>query len=160
MSSTLRLLVLLAFSVSASAFAADKPFDPARDPASDLKAAEAKAQAEHKNILLDVGGNWCGWCLVLDRFTREQPELRERLDRFVVLHVNFSPENQNREFFSHYPKASGFPFFYVLSPDGRLLKAQSTDAFESDHVLGHGYSADRLKEFFDRWSALSGMSGS
>jgi len=144
---------------SSLAMAADqpgaKPFDPSRDPVADLRAAEQQARAEHKNILVDVGGNWCGWCLVLDRFMHQQPELREGLDRYVILHVNFSSENENKDFFSRYPTPSAFPFFYVLSPSGKLLKAQSTDGFESDHVLSNGYSADRIREFLDRWSYKS-----
>ncbi len=145
------ILALLALQPIA-ALAADKLFDPSRDAARDLAAAEQQAKAEHKNILLDVGGNWCGWCLVLDRFTHEQPELSSRLDHFVVLHVNFSKENQNQSFLSQYPKPDGFPFFYVLSPEGKLLKAQPTDAFETDHKLADGYSAERLAAFFDRYS--------
>jgi thiol:disulfide interchange protein len=144
---------LLTILVSAVAFAADKPFDPKRDPAQDLAAAEAQAQAAHKNILLDVGGNWCGWCLVLDRFVHEQPEVRARLDRFVVVHVNWSMDNRNDAFLSRYGKPNAFPYYFVLSPEGKLLKAQSTDVFETDHKLGDGYSAEQLEKFFDRWSA-------
>ncbi len=147
----LRLLTLLLL-YPVLAFGADKPFDPARDPAKDLKAAEQQAQAERKNILLDVGGNWCGWCLVLDRFVHNQPELSAKIDHFVVLHVNYSRENENAGFLSAYPKPNGFPYFYVLSPQGKLLTAQSTDAFETDHKLANGYNADRLSEFFDRWT--------
>ena len=89
------------------AFATEKVFDPSRDPGKDLLAAEALAKAHHKNILLDVGGNWCPWCILLDRTLHEDPKLAAAMERtFVVVHVNWSLDNQNHDFLSRYPKAS------------------------------------------------------
>ncbi len=84
---------------SVGALAAEKPFDPTRDAAKDFRAAMAQAKSEHKNILMDVGGNWCPWCLVLDRTLAEDAGLHALLEKnYVVLHVNFSKENQNAGF--------------------------------------------------------------
>ncbi len=47
--------------------AAARIFDPSRDALADLHSAEQKATVEHKNLLLDVGGNWCPFCILLDR---------------------------------------------------------------------------------------------
>ena len=44
------------------------PFDPSRDAMKDFEAAKAEAKKSGKRILLDVGGNWCSWCRLLDRF--------------------------------------------------------------------------------------------
>src|ERR1700733_1005343 len=71
-------------SVSAAAWAMDKPFNPASDPAKDLRAAMQRAQAEHKNILMDVGGNWCGWCLVLEETLHGDAELSALLEKNYV----------------------------------------------------------------------------
>ena len=35
------------------------------------EAAFARAQAENKPILLDIGAVWCHWCLVMDRESYE-----------------------------------------------------------------------------------------
>lgn len=138
--------------VSAVAWAADKPFDPASDPAKDLQAAEQRAQAEHKNILMDVGGNWCGWCLVLERTIHEDPELEGLLEKnYVVLHVNFSKENENRSFLRRYPQPEGYPSWYVLSPQGKLLKAETnTSELEANHKLDQGYNKDAIRKFLEK----------
>ena len=41
-------------------------YDPTHNPVKDLEATVQRAQAESKRILLDVGGEWCGWCHTLD----------------------------------------------------------------------------------------------
>ncbi|HTV08197.1 MAG TPA: thioredoxin family protein [Candidatus Aquilonibacter sp.] len=137
--------------VSVAAWAADKPFDPARDPAKDLQAAMQQAQAEHKNILMDVGGNWCGWCLVLEKTLHEDPALDGLLEKnYVVVHVNFSKENENTPFLHNYPQPKGFPAWYVLSPQGRLLKAETdTSELEATHNLREGYNKEALKRFLE-----------
>ena len=142
----------LLFTAAAQA-APDQPFDPSRDPAKDLKTAEQVAQREHKNILLDAGSNWCGWCKLLDRTTHTDAALSSLLEKnFVVIHVNWSPENHNDSFFANYPSVSGYPYFFVLDMKGKLLKAQPTDAFETDHNLSGGYNSERLQHFFRQWS--------
>lgn len=143
----------LLFCASLSSFAAEKIFDPTRDSAKDLAAAEVQAAAQHKNILLDVGGNWCPWCILLDRTLHQDPQLNEALEsNFVVVHVNWSEDNQNQAFLSHYPQVDGYPFFFVLSPKGKLLHAQPTDPLETDHKIGNGYNKQAILEFFTRWA--------
>jgi thiol:disulfide interchange protein len=114
-----------------------------------LQAAMQQAQAEHKNILMDVGGNWCGWCLVLERTIHEDPELDTLLEKnYVVLHVNWSKENENTAFLKRYPAPKGFPSWYVLSPTGKLLKAENdTSELEANHKLDQGYNKEALKKF-------------
>ena len=141
---------------SQALFAAENIFDPTRDPAKDLTAAEAQAKAEHKNILLDVGGNWCSWCHLLDRTLHENADLKSALEsHFVVLHVNWSRENENEAFLSHYPKADGFPYLLVLSPEGKLLHAQPTSPLEADHKLGSGYNLEAMRAFLKAWAPAS-----
>lgn len=139
-------LAVMAMTITAGA--AEKLFDPGRDPEKDLKKAERQAQAEHKNILMDVGGNWCPWCILLDRTLNQDADLHEILKRnYVVLRVNWSQENQNAAFLGRYPKPKGFPAWYVLSPDGQLLKAEDTSELEQTHELNAGYNRETVKAF-------------
>jgi thioredoxin-related protein len=149
---TVALLLLL----SVAAHAADKVFDPARDSAADLVAAEKQAVAEHKLILLDVGGNWCGWCIVFDRLSHSDAKLRDVLEKkYVVVHVNMSQENENKVFLTQYPKIPGYPHFFVLSADGKMLISQGTDVFERTHNMNDGYDPDMLTDFFKRTAKKS-----
>ena len=140
--------ILMGLSTAVSTYAADKVFDPTRDSAKDLKAAVEQARAEHKNILMDVGGNWCPWCIVLDRTLKDDPELHALLTKhYVFLHVNFSRENENVNFLDSYPKATGYPAWYVLSSNGKLLKAEDTSELEQTHKIDAGYNKETLKKF-------------
>jgi thiol:disulfide interchange protein len=141
-------LAIASFLAAASAFAATGPFDPAANPVKDLQHAEKQAAEQHKNILLDVGGNWCPWCLLVDRTLNDDAELHALLEKnYVVLRVNMSKENENRAFLGQYPKATGYPAWYVLTPDGKLLKAEDTSELEATHKLAAGYNKDALRSF-------------
>ena len=134
--------------ISGTMMAAEKPFDPTRDAAKDLEAAMTQAKAENKRILLDVGGNWCPWCLVLDRTLASDAELHSLIEKnYVVVHVNFSKENQNETLLQQYPKAQGYPAWYVLSAEGKLLKAEDTSELETTHKLDAGYNKAALRSF-------------
>ncbi|RYZ31780.1 MAG: thioredoxin family protein, partial [Sphingobacteriales bacterium] len=51
------------FSFSSQAQEKQAPlYDTAADAKSDIKRAVALAAKEHKNVMLQVGGNWCIWC--------------------------------------------------------------------------------------------------
>jgi thiol:disulfide interchange protein len=134
------------------ASASEKVFDPSRDPGKDLLAAEAQAKAENKNILLDVGGNWCPWCIILDRTLQEDVKLKTAVvSNYVLVHVNVSTDNSNQEFLSKFPRVNGYPYLFVLSSSGKLLQAQPTDPFETDHKLNGGYINATILDFLNRW---------
>lgn len=125
------------------------PFDPTRDSAKDLEAAKVEAKRTNRRILLDVGGNWCSWCRLMDKWFKEHATAREARDKaFVVVPVNFSPENKNEAFLSQYPKVDGYPHFFVLDADGKLVRDQSTGALED----GRGYSEPKMMAFIAAWS--------
>src|SRR6266498_2173959 len=132
------------------AAAADLPqrFDPARDPARDLDAALDRARATGRRVLVDVGGEWCTWCHILDRFFNGNAELKRlRENWYVLLKINWSPENTNAALLKRWPKISGYPHFFVLDSDGRLLHSQDTSALES----GNTYDPAAMRAFLVRW---------
>jgi hypothetical protein len=124
-------------------------YDPKRDPAKDLAAAETQAASGHKRILVEVGGNWCSWCKILDRFFEEHPDLREARDsRFVLLKVNMSANNENAAFLAQYPAIPGYPWIFVLDGDGKLLKSVDTNTLESEKT---GYSEKAIRDLLADW---------
>lgn len=101
-------------------------FDPQRDAAADLRVATQLAQTQGKRVIVDVGGNWCAPCLVLDRFVAEDAEVRAALAQgFVWLKLNWSPDNRNEKVLAQWPKIKSYPQLFVLDAQGRLLLAQS-----------------------------------
>ena len=123
-------------------------YDPQADPNTGLKAAVARASREHRNILMDVGGEWCSWCHRMDKFISDHAELAAVLERnYVVLKVNFSLENENKKFLSKYPKVEGYPHLFVLDATGKLLVSKDTGDLEE----GKSYNLDRFREFLQQY---------
>ncbi len=130
----------------------EKPtgYDPKRDPAADLKAAEVEAQQAHKHIILEVGGDWCVWCAYLDRFFADHPDIDALLKaNYVVVKVNWSEANHNNAFLMQYAVVHYFPFLIVLDENGKLLQAQRTNVLEK----GASYDPDKMRDFLTRWKA-------
>ncbi|HEX2982853.1 MAG TPA: thioredoxin family protein, partial [Ignavibacteriales bacterium] len=119
-------------------------FDPSRNAEKDVKAALEEAKTAGKRVLLDVGGSWCSWCKRLDAFIEENSEIKNLMaSNFVTVKINFSPENKNEAFLSKYPKVDGYPHFFVLESDGKLLHSQNTGELEQDL----SYSKDKMLAF-------------
>lgn len=124
-------------------------FNPSRNPVLDVKEAVAEAEKSNRRIILDVGGNWCIWCHRIDNFIDDNKDLYDLLHRnFVVVKVNYSPENKNEEFLSGYPKIPGYPHFFVLEENGELLHSQDTGKLEK----GKGYDKEKFIAFIKKWA--------
>ncbi len=128
-------------------------YDPARNPAEDLRQAIPIAANEHKRILLELGGDWCIWCKHMDDFYVAHPELLQfRADHYVLVKVNVSNENMNEEFLSPFPPAAGYPHIYILDSDGTFLHSQDTAALEDG---ADSYVLDVFMAFLQKWAPPS-----
>jgi thiol:disulfide interchange protein len=126
-------------------------YDPKRDAAADLRVAVAEATRSKRRILLEVGGEWCVWCHIMDGYFEAHPDLLAfREQKFVTVKVNFSEENENKAFLAPYPKIPGYPHIFVLESDGRLLHSQGTSELES----GKSYDLDQFQAFLKRWAPV------
>lgn len=124
-------------------------FDPKRDAAKDIAAAVKLARKQNKRILLDVGGEWCGWCHKLDKFFSTDPEAVKILRaKYVVVKVNFSEENKNESLLSKYPKIKGYPHLFVLDKNGKLLHSQDTGELET----GDHHDPAKVVPFLKKWA--------
>lgn len=132
-----------------AAYAPVHKYDPKRDAARDVREAVAEAARTGKRVLLEVGGEWCVWCHIMDEFfekNRALLDLREK--NFVMVKVNFSEENENAAVLSRYPQIQGYPHIFVLDRDGKLLHSQDTAELEE----GKGYSLARFTAFLQKWA--------
>jgi uncharacterized protein YyaL (SSP411 family) len=86
--------------------------------------AFARARAEDKPILLDIGAVWCHWCHVIDRESYENPQLAAIINRlFVPVKVD---RDERPDVDARYQAAisvlsgqGGWPLTGFLLPDGR-----------------------------------------
>ena len=128
-------------------------YDPLRDPEQDLRSAIVDAQENGKRIILVIGGEWCVWCHVLNRFLSENEDIENLWsNNYLTVKVNVSPENVNEEFLSRYPKVAGYPHFFVLEKDGSLLHSQNTGKLET----GNTYSKRKVRGFLKEWAPKQG----
>jgi thioredoxin-related protein len=122
-------------------------FDPVRDAVADVQRALDLAQAQRKLVLIDVGGEWCSWCHIFDRFVASHPEVKKVLDEhYVLVKVNYSPQQRNEQLLSRFPKAKGYPHFYVLDSAGGLIASQASAALEA----GKDYDPAKVLQFLGR----------
>jgi uncharacterized protein YyaL (SSP411 family) len=88
------------------------------------EAAFARAQAEDKPILLDIGAVWCHWCHVMDRESYENPEIAALInEHYVAVKVD---RDERPDVDARYQAAvsaitgqGGWPLTAFLTPDGR-----------------------------------------
>jgi len=143
--------ILMICFVSGNVFATDLysvEYDPKRDPFVDGKAAIKLAKFTNRRVLIEVGGNWCKWCLLLDKFINSDTQIKKALhNTFVVLKVNVSDENLNEKFLSAFPKSFGYPHMYVTENDGRVVHSQDTAEF----LLNKKYSKKKFMNFLLKW---------
>ena len=86
--------------------------------------AFARARAEDKPILLDIGAVWCHWCHVIDRESYENPQLAAIINQlFIPVKVD---RDERPDVDARYQAAistlsgqGGWPLTGFLLPDGR-----------------------------------------
>ena len=121
-------------------------FDPSRDAVADVATAVAVAQAQGKRVLVDVGGEWCSWCRLMDAFFAANADARKlRDDNYVWVKVNWSPQNRNEVLLSRWPRIRGYPHLFVLDGAGRLLHSQNTGLLEDTE--GERYEKAKILDF-------------
>jgi thiol:disulfide interchange protein len=134
---------------AATTQATEPKFDPARDADKDIRDAVAEAKRTQRRVILDVGGEWCGWCHALDRYFVEHADLMAlRSKSYVWLKVNYSTENKNEKVLSRYPTIKGYPHLFVLGDDGALLHSQDTALLEE----GSSYNLEKMRTFLTKWA--------
>ena len=132
-----------------AARAPDAGYDPSRDAFADIQAALSEARRTKKRVLVEVGGNWCSWCRVLDAFFRAHPDVTTLRDaNFVTVKVDVEPGRAEPGALARYPPVPGYPHFFVLDADEKVLESKNTEELES----GGDYDPERFVVFLKSWT--------
>ena len=132
-----------------SSYVPVKEYDPKRDAAKDIADAVKEAQRTGKNVLVEIGGQWCVWCKYFDTFFEKNPALHQyREEKYVMVKVNFSKENENKAVISKYGQVPGYPHLFVLDKEGKLVHSQDTSKLEE----GKGYNVAAVADFLRKWA--------
>ena len=130
----------------------NKLYNPYENADSAITIVKKKAALEGKHILIQIGGNWCSWCIEFNRFTTTDKQMDSLLKAdFVIYHLNYSKENLNKKLLEQFgfPQRFGFPVFIVLDNNGKQLHTQNSSYLEKDK----SYNKEKVMEFFQHWNA-------
>jgi thioredoxin-related protein len=126
-------------------------YNPQRHARAQIDSSVLVAQIEKKHVLLQIGGNWCSWCILFNKFCSQDPQIDSVLKAaYVVEHINYSKENQNLDILKQlgFPQRFGFPVLVILDASGKRLHTQNTAYLEE----GKGYNKEKVLEFLKQWS--------
>jgi len=100
------------------------PYDEHADANAAVAAAFAKASVSRKRVLIDLGGNWCGDCLVLANLM-QLPELKSFLKaHYEMVSVDVGRFDKNLQVparFGITKRLEGVPAILIVEPDGKTL---------------------------------------
>lgn len=126
-------------------------YNPRADAKADLKNAIAKAKAENKHVLIQVGGNWCSWCIKFHKMATTDAKVDSIIKAdYVYLLLNYSPDCKNYDVLKtlQNPQRFGFPVFVILDGNGNLLHTQDSGLLELDK----GYDPKKVFTFLKGWN--------
>ena len=146
------ILIIPILVLSQSCFAQSvKIYNPEADAKADIAAAIKQASKEGKHVFIQIGGNWCTWCLKYHNFTNADEEIKNYVnENYVVLKVNYDEKNKNETVLADlgYPQRFGFPVFVILNAEGERIHTQNSAFLEKDS----SYDRDRVLQFYKHWS--------
>jgi len=143
--------------VAAASFAQLKtplplPYNEAADGKAQVAAARARAKAQHKLLLIDLGGNWCLDCRLLAG-AMELPGLREFLARkYEIVTVDVGRFDKNLDVAAKYGLkdhfGGGVPSVLIVDPrTDTLQNAGRTAALADARTL----SPQALSDWLASW---------
>lgn len=129
--------------------AATKIFSDTADARQEIREAILKANAEHKHVLLDFGGNWCADCQLLNIYFHDPGNASLLAANYVVVEVNIGEYDKNLDIAQKYgiPLKLGVPAMAVLDGKGHLLYAQRNGEFEKMRKL----DSSAVTAFLEKW---------
>jgi thiol-disulfide isomerase/thioredoxin len=126
------------------------PYDEAADAPKAVDAAFARAKKSGKRVLIDLGGNWCGDCVVLANIM-QLPEMKSFIAaHFEVVAVDVGRFDKNLAVparFGITKRLEGVPSVIIADADGTQVNAGNVSALaDARHMTPQGV-ADWLAQW-------------
>jgi thiol:disulfide interchange protein len=121
------------------------------DAHAEVAQAIRTAAQQHKRVLLDFGGNWCGDCQVLDIYFHQPPNSAILDKNYVLVDIDIGHMDKNVDVAEKYdvPLKRGVPALAILDSHGHLLYSQKNGEFESMRRMDPG----SVTQFLNQWKA-------
>ncbi len=155
LSTLLAIIVSVIFLLSTTAVNAmdlpkySKVYDDSSDPFTDATAALVLAKETNRQVLIEIGGNWCSWCHKMDTFLENNPDIYQALHaNYVLLKINVSDSNENEAFMNGLPPVLGYPHMYISTASGKMILSKDT----AELLAGNNYSREQWLAFINKWA--------
>ncbi len=126
------------------------PYNEKANADTDVEAAFARAKKSGKRVLIDLGGNWCGDCIVLANFM-QLPEMKPFLAaHFEIVAVDVGRFDKNLQVparFGLTKRLDGVPTVIIAEPDGHIVNAGNTFALADARHMTPQAIADWLAQW-------------
>jgi thiol-disulfide isomerase/thioredoxin len=125
------------------------PFDASLDAEAQLARGLARARVTGRLLLVELGGNWCADCRLLDG-VMALPEVSTFVDaHFVEVHIDVGRMDRNLQIPARYGVKNlvGVPSVLVIDRDGRLLNFGHTAALADARTMTPQALADWLAQW-------------
>ncbi len=131
------------------AFRVHQIYNPNADATAEIHQALVEAAQQHKRVLLDFGGNWCGDCQILDYYFHQQPNQALIAQDYVLVDVDVGQMDRNMNIAAQYglPLKHGVPALAVLDAKGEVIFGQTDGQFSA---MGRVDPA-LVTQFLERW---------
>lgn len=131
-------------------------YDPEANAREDIAKAVSQAKAENKHVLLQIGGNWCPWCVKLHGFESDDTQIDSLLKAdYIRVMVNIPKERDKRDYellaSMGNPQRFGFPVLVILNQEGERIHTQDSWFLEQDK----SYNREKLIHFFKMWNVAA-----
>ncbi|MCF0164559.1 MAG: thioredoxin family protein [Bacteroidales bacterium] len=128
-----------------------KVYDENIDPMAQIDKAVSDAAQAGKNVICQVGGNWCSWCLMFADFITKDADIAKVIDdNYVYIHVNYPRKGAAENLLKRLgnPGRFGYPALVVLDGKGGVIHIQDSSFLEE----GKGYNKDKVLRFLKCWT--------
>jgi thiol:disulfide interchange protein len=113
----------------------------------DIRAAMVRARREHKRILLDFGGDWCGDCQVLDIYFNQAPNAELLAKNFIKVNINIGKMDANLDIAHKYGvPVHGVPALAVIDADGKIIVSQDKEFDDMRNM-----QPSSVTDFLNKW---------
>jgi len=125
-------------------------YDENADGKALLAEACKRAAKDNKRVLVQWGGNWCGWCHLLHDFYKKEPEvvkvLRDEYELVLIDVTQFKKDESHWKSLGVDFANHGFPFLTVVDASGKLVANEATAPLETpkEKAKSNGYEKDKV----------------
>jgi thioredoxin 1 len=128
---------IVAVALAFGAVAAELPYNESANADADLQSALAAARADHNDVLLVFGANWCPDCRELDKAINGSSHALIS-GHFQVVKVDVGRFDKNLELANQYgnPIKMGIPAVVVLSADNKIIYSSKGGQLANARKMG------------------------